>query len=259
MEQVQIISLGAGVQSSTMALMAAHGEIDPMPECAIFADTGDEPKAVYEWLNWLESRLPFPVVRVSAGKLSLAATTPRRSANGGYLKPAIPVRFGGAGIGQRHCTLDFKITPVLRFANLIRGGRMVSQWLGISADEAMRMKPSRKDWCANRYPLIEKYITRGQCLEWMEKKGYPKPPRSACVYCPFHSDAEWLRLKTDEPDEFAKAVAFEKAYQNAAKVSGAFDSIPYLHESHKPLEEVEFDTNRTRDLFGNECEGMCGV
>jgi hypothetical protein len=26
------ISLGAGVQSSTMALMAAHGEITPMPE-----------------------------------------------------------------------------------------------------------------------------------------------------------------------------------------------------------------------------------
>ena len=39
-----IISLGAGVQSSTMALMAAHGEIGPMPDCAIFADTGAEPQ-----------------------------------------------------------------------------------------------------------------------------------------------------------------------------------------------------------------------
>ena len=64
-----IISLGAGVQSSTMALMAAKGEITPMPDCAIFADTGWEPKRVYEWLDWLETQLPFPVYRVSKGNL----------------------------------------------------------------------------------------------------------------------------------------------------------------------------------------------
>ncbi|MGZ2991111.1 hypothetical protein AAER26_00050, partial [Pseudomonas aeruginosa] len=53
------------------ALMAAHGEIGPMPDCAIFADTGWEPKAVYEHLAWLRSPnvLPFPVHIVSAGDL----------------------------------------------------------------------------------------------------------------------------------------------------------------------------------------------
>jgi hypothetical protein len=70
MEPVHIISLGAGVQSSTMALMAAHGEIKPMPVCAIFADTQDEPARVYEWLDWLEKQLPFPIKRCTAGKLS---------------------------------------------------------------------------------------------------------------------------------------------------------------------------------------------
>lgn len=38
-DPIHVISLGAGVQSSTMALMAANGEITPMPKCAIFADT----------------------------------------------------------------------------------------------------------------------------------------------------------------------------------------------------------------------------
>ena len=64
-----IISLGAGVQSSTMALMAAHGEITPMPDCAIFADTQWEPRGVYQWLSWLETQLPFPVHRVTAGSV----------------------------------------------------------------------------------------------------------------------------------------------------------------------------------------------
>src|SRR6516164_4156437 len=61
---LHIISLGAGVQSTTLALMAAAGEIKPMPDCAIFADTGWEPRAVYDHLDWLEPLLPFPVYRV---------------------------------------------------------------------------------------------------------------------------------------------------------------------------------------------------
>ena len=69
--RLRVLSLGAGVQSTTLALMAAHGEIGPMPDCAIFADTGWEPKAVYEHLAWLRSPnvLPFPVHIVSAGNL----------------------------------------------------------------------------------------------------------------------------------------------------------------------------------------------
>ena len=38
-KSLTIISLGAGVQSSAMALMAAKGEL-PMPDYCIFADTG---------------------------------------------------------------------------------------------------------------------------------------------------------------------------------------------------------------------------
>src|SRR5688500_14335302 len=68
-EPVHIISLGAGVQSSTMALMAAAGEIEPMPVAAIFADTQAEPASVYRWLDWLEANLPFPVHRVTKGSL----------------------------------------------------------------------------------------------------------------------------------------------------------------------------------------------
>ncbi len=63
---IQTISLGAGVQSSTMALMAAAGEITPMPDCSVFADTQAEPGSVYKWLDWLEKQLPYPVHRVTA-------------------------------------------------------------------------------------------------------------------------------------------------------------------------------------------------
>ena len=65
---LRILSLGAGVQSSTLALMIQRGEI-PMVDAAIFADTMGEPKLVYEWLDWLEKQLSFPVYRVNKGNL----------------------------------------------------------------------------------------------------------------------------------------------------------------------------------------------
>ena len=50
------LSLGAGVQSSCLALMAEKGETEK-PNFAVFADTGDESEATYQWLDWLESQL----------------------------------------------------------------------------------------------------------------------------------------------------------------------------------------------------------
>ena len=67
---LNIISLGAGVQSSTMALMAAHGEITPMPDAAIFADTQNEPDSVMRWLDEMEKHLKFPVYRVTKSDLA---------------------------------------------------------------------------------------------------------------------------------------------------------------------------------------------
>ena len=138
---------------------------------------------------------------------------------------------------------------------------LVSQWIGISTDEAVRTKPSRDRWIENRWPLIEKNINRQECLSWLKNNGYPTAPRSACVYCPFHNDNEWLRIKTTDSDGFQKAVTFEKQYQDTlSKTTLLGDRIPYFHRSRVPLDEVDFDPNRDQfDMFDHECEGMCGV
>lgn len=273
-EPIHIISLGAGVQSSTMALMAAHGEITPMPKCAIFADTQDEPQSVYKWLDWLEKQLPFPVHRVTAGKLSETVTNvrPRKDGKGGWIRGNIPAYTinsdGSYGHLGRACTYDFKIIPLTkmqrRLGNITRAQKTIGviSWIGISRDEAHRMKPPREPWIEHRWPLIEKDFTRTTCLVWMKVNGYPTPPRSACVYCPYHSDNEWRRLRKEEPEEFRKAVGFEILLQGAFAETGTKDGVPYLHNSRIPLSQVDFSTDEDHGqqvMFGNECEGMCGV
>lgn len=269
------ISLGAGVQSSTMALMAAHGELTPMPKGAIFADTQAEPASVYRWLDWLEERLPFPVHRVTRGSLRDAALRPHVSAKGAvYYKTAIPFHTKGEGgkagrITHRSCTRDYKIVPILRalrkLAGVPRGCREVRavQWIGISLDEIQRMKPSRDPWAECRWPLIERRMTRLLCLDWMREHGYPEPPRSACVFCPFRSNKEWRHLKVNDPEGFADAVEFDEEARRVREGYALFRSTPYVHRDLVPLAEadVRSDTDRGQEVFSwmDECEGMCGV
>jgi hypothetical protein len=277
---IHVISLGAGVQSSTMALMAAHGEITPMPVAGIFADTGDEPESVYKWLEWLVTQLPFPVNRVwkqyrkKRQTLSEASLAMHTTADGRkFSQTSIPFFTRNADgkpgkIVFRGCTRDFKLGPIRTAQRMLgeikRGQKNVGviSWIGISSDEATRMKDSREPWCENRYPLIELRMTRQDCLRWMEAHHYPVPPRSACVYCPFHNNKEWRRLQIEEPKEFAKAVEFERLLQAAKSESGNFKTVPFLHRSLLPLDQIDFRSLEELgqgNMFENECEGMCGV
>jgi hypothetical protein len=265
-EPIHIISLGAGVQSSTMALMAARGFFTPMPKAAIFADTQAEPRSVYKWLDWLEKQLPFPVKRVTTGNLTSISTTPKRSGKSGLLYmpnqiPAFTVNADGShGQILRQCTDRHKLRPLRRA--VLEMGNDVVVWIGISYDEFWRCKQSTHRKIFHRWPLIESKNTRADCLKWMKALSFPEPPRSACSYCPYHNDTEWKRLKTKEPKAFADAVEYEKKLQAAYKQIDRLTSTPFLHASRKPLSEVDFRTEEERgqlNFFNNECVGMCGV
>jgi hypothetical protein len=98
----------------------------------------------------------------------------------------------------------------------------------------------------------------------MKANGYPEPPRSACYYCPFHSDTEWRRLRNDDPVHFAKAVEFDKELRRKWDENrGGMRFQVYLHTSCKPLDQVNFDSQEDKGQinfdFQAECEGMCGI
>ena len=275
--QWNVLNLGAGVQSSCLALMAAKGEITPMPDFAVFADTQAEPQSVYDWLDWLEKQLPFPVYRVTKGDLTKDSLKiyQRKDGSGERVNNLIPA-FGilpngakTAAIGRK-CTNDYKILPMLKHikerCGVTRGQKeiTVTQWIGISWDELQRMKDARFPWTQHRWPLIEKKMTRRDCLDWMSKNRYPEPPRSACYYCPFHSDTEWRRLRDEHPVEFRLAIEFDKLLRMTHRYHNKrLNMEVYLHNSCKPLDEIDFDSDEQKGQmtwdFQAECEGMCGV
>ena len=263
-----ILSLGAGVQSSTLAFMSARGELNPVPDYAIFADTQAEPQEVYDYLNYMVPLLPFPVVQVTAGNLEKDFISALRDPKGRCGQPPFFVWCDEKEVEAtlwRKCTKEYKLDPIRRKVRELSGGDAVVQWIGISLDEAHRMKPSGVKYITNEYPLIDRRMSRHDCLLWLQRNGYRTPPKSACRFCPYISNARLRRMRDTQPDDWRKLVAFDhqiraeqQATVNGARITGTL----YVHRSCKPIDEVDLSTDLDRgqgSLFGNECEGMCGL
>jgi hypothetical protein len=133
------------------------------------------------------------------------------------------VETGKRGMLRRQCTADYKIKPVIqeirRLLGLKKGekrkaGTQVDLLMGISQDEISRMKRNPIKYINNVYPLVDKKMTRKDCIEWMEDNFYPRPPRSACTFCPYHSNEEWIRIKNDSPEEWKEVVAMDRAIRS---------------------------------------------
>ena len=267
-KSLTIISLGAGVQSSVMAIMAAKGDF-PKVDCAIFADTGYEPKAVYTYLNFLSNILPYPIFKVRKGNIRDDMLAAKDKSN--FLVAPFFTKnknTGKKGMVMRQCTNDYKIQPIRKKIRELCGvghrkhfpkDQYVEQWIGISTDEVMRMKPARDKYILNRHPLIEAKLSRQDCINWIKEKKLLLPEKSACICCPYHNDGYWHFMKTERVKEFADAVEFDKKIRNITRKD---DEEIFTHRSCVPLDQVEFnkkDKSKQIDMFNDECEGMCGV
>ena len=274
MADLRILSLGAGVQSSTLALMIEKKEI-PMVDAAIFADTMGEPKVVYTHLNWLEKQLSYPVYKVKWRNLKQDIFNASIGKYKGFTAPFYTQnpKTRKKGMLRRQCTADYKIKPVIKKIRELLGYKKgekvkksikVELLMGISIDEVMRMRINKMKYITNIYPLIDSKLSRHDCLNWIKKNNYPKPPRSACTFCPFHSKIEWLEIKKNK-EEWNEVVDMDHAIRQQEKFkknkdgSAFFQDKLYLHRSCVPISEVNFnEDNNQLNLFNNECEGYCG-
>jgi 3'-phosphoadenosine 5'-phosphosulfate sulfotransferase (PAPS reductase)/FAD synthetase len=256
---INVISLGAGKQSSYMLLTALEGAYKFKPDFAIFSDTGCEPDYVYEYVTWLQdyvkNKYNFDIVIVSAGNIiedTLNYLDGKKSR-----VAALPLRLSGnGGLIMRQCTNDYKIAPLRKHLQTIRNGNKVRLWIGISLDEIERIKDSTVKYIENYYPLIENRIRIDQIINWFRENEMREPGKSACLICPFHSDNYWKVFKKQYPDEFEKACKFDDAIRNYPNLKRQ----TFLSKHLKPLREIDFTQHPS--LFPElieECNGLCGL
>jgi hypothetical protein len=112
----------------------------------------------------------------------------------------------------------------------------VEQWIGITLDEAHRAKESDVQYIVNRHPFLEmldRPWTRGMVIHWLRERGLEVPVSSSCVFCPYHDDLTWRRIKMSGNGDWRRAVEVDRAIRNKRPGYRC-----YLHSSRKPLEDV---------------------
>lgn len=256
MRSFTVISLGWGVQSFTMAVMSTLGDL-PKIDVAIHANTLHEGWGTYEFARlrtpWLEQN---GVRVITVRSRNTQVSIDRDGDNSIIILAFTNTPTSSGGRLRRQCTGKWKIEPIRKWLQANRNGQSVELWIGISTDEALRMKPSGVKYITNRWPLIEKGMSRKDCTRWLYENYYGIPPKSSCVFCPFHTVEEWRKIKTSKKD-WNEAIAVDRAIR---KLRPPYDL--FVHQRRRPLEEVDLRTLEEKGqlrLWNEECTGMCGV
>lgn len=263
---LRIQSFGGGVQSWTLALATERGDVGPKPDAYIMADTGDEPQAVWDYLEAHRQHLTAPLFVVKKGDILEHIRRSKNPDDRGQ-RVTLPYYLGDGGQMMRTCTAELKIAAVTlkirEMLGLKKGAHvpkdvLVEVWIGISMDERWRAGgfPAER-WQEVRYPLIEMDLTLGGCERWLTERQFKVPPRSRCIVCPYRSDRSWRDLT---PGEFEHACAVDDGLRVGGTPPRGMQSLPYLHRDRRPLRDI--DLSAKPDLFEtpeDDCFGVCGT
>jgi hypothetical protein len=186
---------------------------------------------------------------------------------------------GGDGMTRRQCTSEYKLKPIKGQVRQLLGyphpkpvprGLHAEQWIGISRDEFGRAKDSGIGYLKRPLPAARpgRRSRRPRRLDprrlhcaTSRANGWASTPKSACIGCPFHGNAQWRALRDGNPEEWADAVDFDHAIRSG-NARGNARGKPllgeaYLHRSRLPLDQAPIDRvtahewgKQQTDVFG---------
>jgi hypothetical protein len=218
-----VFSTGGGVQSTACLVLAAQGKIPY--RTFVFSNVGDKaespetiqyineiakPYAKAHGIEWVD--VAWVDRQGKKRDLFDDVMTNERSIN-------IPAFMPGGMPGNRNCTVSYKIKPIAKWIK--NNAPNCTLGKGISTDEPHRATPSREsDGYTSAYPLIELGISRSDCLIIAKEAGLPQPPKSSCWFCPFKTTDQWVTMRRERPELFAKSVELEQVLQKRREVLG---------------------------------------
>lgn len=236
---IRILSLGWGLQSFTLAAMAALGEVEPI-DYVIHADTSWERHDTYQfsniWAPWLADH-GLEVITVKEPSTKGKA----KDEWGATLIPAHTLNPNGSqGMLRRQCTGRWKIQPMrkhisklLKDRDLKKTPGVVDQLIGITLDEWHRAKGSDVKYINNIYPLLDKRMTRQSCINWLQARNLSIPVKSSCVICPFINNQAWQQMKRSNGKDWETARMVDSQIREERPPYKL-----YCHRKCKPLAEA---------------------
>lgn len=206
----------------------------PKPDLAFMTDTGRERASTWPFVHGFIR----PALKAVGLELQIiqAADFARLDVywSGTVLLPGYTNKSGNAGKLSPFCSGKWKQDVAERWLRSI-GIETCRNWIGISRDEARRIRAPHRSWIDLWYPLIfEVPLTRQACIELIRAQGWADQiPHSACYMCPNHSNSEWIDMKLHWASDFTAACELEAEVRLK-------DPHFFLHASMRPLADVDF-------------------
>lgn len=259
-----VVSYGGGVQSNALLVMAARGEL--VCDAFLFCNVGDDSENPDTLRYVRDVAMPYAethgirLIELQRVRRSGPATLYQELTAPASRSIRIPVRMSNGAPGNRGCTADWKIRVVARWcwANGARASKPATVMLGISLDEWQRVNESRIGYVRNAYPLVDRRLSRQDCMNLITRAGLPIPPKSSCWFCPMRKLSAWREMHDRQPDQFARAAELEQTI-NERRARLGKDNV-WLSRALKPLPMAMGDATQPALFDEDPCEsGYCMV
>mgnify|MGYP006265029753 CR=1 FL=1 len=205
------VSYGGGTNST--AMLCGFRERGIKPDLILFADTGAEMPHTYKTVEAMSAK----VKEWWGMEMQIVRTLTRGEFEGLEGECLRLKHLPGLAYGNRNCSEKYKVAPQLKVMKRMMDDAKkshVMKAVGIDAGEAHRIRKSKEEWATNWYPLVDWQWWREECEAAICKHGLPQPGKSACFFCPAMKKSEVYRLRDENPELLARALAIESVSQD---------------------------------------------
>lgn len=271
---MDILSCGAGMQSTALALMSCENAISrkpvhpavPVYDAVVYCDLGFEPPWVQKQADFIRrscqsAGIPFKVIDAPLYTDFMRNFGLRRTIS----IPWWTVRADGHKAKMpRYCTIDYKINAIAKYLRWDLLGYKKGQRLrerdkkthfmhiGFSVEEKKRCRASTNPLYHNRFPLVEMGYRRSDSYAYILEVWGLETRASACTFCPFHRNHFFQYLKEHVPEQFKQLVEIDNLLRDRTP-KPPMDSDLYISRSRARIvdlspegcndaETFEFDT-----------------
>lgn len=266
---MKILSCGAGMQSTALALMSCENKRDgikhkevPIYDAILFCDLGHEPEWVYRQVEFIKYQcekvgIPFYILETHLYQDYIDNFGKKR---------VVSIPFwtvdenGKKGKMMRNCTLDYKINVMAKFVrmNLLgyKKGQRTKQedlkahemHLGFSFEESRRCKDNPHKMFVNKFPLVEMGLTRANNYRYTLEVWGLETKASACNICPFHSNYFFNYLKDNYEKDYQDVVKFDELLEEQ-QPNTKIKSKLYISKSRKRIADLSEDDYLDKETF----------
>ena len=266
---MKILSCGAGMQSTALALMSCENKRDgikykevPIYDAIIYCDLGHEPQWVYKQVDFIKEKceitgIPFYILDTHLYQDYIDNFGKKR---------VVSIPFwtinenGKKGKMMRNCTLDYKINEIIKFVRRdilqYKKGQKTKKedlkahemHLGFSYEEQKRCKDNPHKMFVNKFPLVKMGLTRADNYKYILEVWGLDTKASACNICPFHTNYFFQYLRNNYEKDYQEVIKFDELLEKE-QPNTKIKSKLYISKSRKRINELNEEECKDKETF----------